>query len=342
MSETAAAVTDQSIISSISLRDELNHRKSNQYSIRTDISAELGRASRIYLQIQQEMVRLSHRFTTGRNLDIRPLSALCEQLVDSVINNPASAVWLARLKSKSSYGIRHRIAAGILCAVMGRQLGLAPGELLELCLVGLLQDVGMLQIPDDLLRKQGTLSPQEVSEIRSHVGKSLKVLKHSGLSQSVFEGIRSHHERFDGSGYPDGLTGSQIPLYARIAGIVDCYDAMISPRHYATPLPHADALLKISRWRKTLFQKELIDTFVQAIGLYPPGSLVELSSGEVAVITDYEDGNSRKPQLRVILDEKKQRLTRGRVLSLTEHEGDTIIAKALPPGAYDLDPEAIL
>lgn len=153
--------------------------------------------------------------------------------------------------------------------------------------------------------------------------------------------IRHHHERFDGSGYPDQLRGTEIPLLARIAGIVDCYDAMTSPRYYATPIVHSEAIMKLAGWRKTLFQKELVDTFIQAIGLYPPGSLVELTSGEVAVVSDFKVGMGRKPELTVILDASKKRLSRKKALKLTGKEGNIDIAKNLPPDAYNLDPEAL-
>ena len=99
--------------------------------------------------------------------------------------------------------------------------------------------------------------------------------------------------------------------------------------------------MKLAGWRKTLFQKELVDTFIQAIGLYPPGSLVELTSGEVAVVSDFRVGMGRKPKLTVILDVNKNRLTRKKALKLTGKEGNIDIAKNLPPDAYNLDPEAL-
>ena len=202
-------------------------------------------------------------------------------------------------------------------------------------------DSGKLLLADSLLRKTQSLSPAEQQETQRHTELGLEAVASADLPEEVLQVIRYHHERFDGSGYPDGLSGTQIPLFARIAAIVDCYDAMTSPRYYATPIVHSEAIMKLAGWRKTLFQKELVDTFIQAIGLYPPGSLVELTSGEVAVVSDFRVGMGRKPELTVILDANKNRLTRKKALKLTGKEGNIDIAKNLPPDAYNLDPEAL-
>ena len=213
---------------------------------------------------------------------------------------------------------------------MGRQLGFDTESMHRLSLAGLLMDSGKLLLADSLLRKTQSLSPAEQQETQRHTELGLEAVASADLPEEVLQVIRYHHERFDGSGYPDGLSGTQIPLFARIAAIVDCYDAMTSPRYYATPIVHSEAIMKLAGWRKTLFQKELVDTFIQAIGLYPPGSLVELTSGEVAVVSDFRVGMGKKPELTVILDANKNRLTRKKALKLTGKEGNIDIAKTCP------------
>ena len=298
-------------------------------------------ATLAYFSLQQEFNRISKAIKTGATPEIERISPLLQALVESIIRNPAAGVWLARLKSKSSYAHRHCISCAILCTVMGRQLGLDIESMFKLSLAGLFMDNGKLLLPDSLMRKTESLTDEEVLETHQHIQLGLKSVRKAGLPEEVLQTIRSHHERFDGSGYPSQLAGTDIPLYARIASIVDCYDAMTSPRYYATPIPHSEAIMKLAGWRKSLFQKELVDTFIQAIGLYPPGSLVELTSGEVAVVSDFRVGMGRKPELTVILDANKKRLVRKKVLKLSGKEGNIDIAKNLPPDAYDLDPEAL-
>ena len=304
-------------------------------------SCGLRVATLAYFSLQQEFNRISKAIKTGATPEIERISPLLQALVESIIRNPAAGVWLARLKSKSSYAHRHCISCAILCTVMGRQLGLDIESMFKLSLAGLFMDNGKLLLPDSLMRKTESLTYEEVLETHQHIQLGLKSVRKAGLPEEVLQTIRSHHERFDGSGYPSQLAGTDIPLYARIASIVDCYDAMTSPRYYATPIPHSEAIMKLAGWRKSLFQKELVDTLIQAIGLYPPGSLVELTSGEVAVVSDFRVGMGRKPELTVILDANKKRLVRKKVLKLSGKEGNIDIAKNLPPDAYDLDPEAL-
>ncbi len=324
-----------------SLASELATKAMADYSISTDLSSELRVATLAYYSIQQEFNRIGKTIKAGGIPSLERVTPMLEALVESIIRNPAAGVWLARLKSKSSYAHRHCISCAILCAVMGRQLGLGRDEMFHLGLSGLLMDSGKLLLPDSLLRKTGELNEHEHLETQSHIALGLNAFKDSHLPTEVTNVIQYHHERFDGSGYPARLEGRGIPLYARIAAVVDCYDAMTSPRYYATPIPHSEAIMKLAGWRKNLFQKELVDTFIQAIGLYPPGSLVELTTGEVAVVSDFRAGMGRKPELTVILDANKKRLARKKVLVLSGQEGNTDIAKNLPPDAYDLDPEAL-
>jgi len=339
MNQTAEAVANAS---HSNLAAELAQKNLSEYSISTDLSSELRVGTLAYFSIQQEFNRIGKAVVSGTTPNVERITPLLQALVDSTVRNPAAGVWLARLKSKSSYAHRHCISCAILCAVMGRQLGLDKESMFKLSLAGLFMDIGKLMLPNSLLRKSGSLSREEQQETHKHTELGLSALAQTTLPEEVLQVIRHHHERLDGSGYPDQLTGNEIPLYARIAGIVNCYDAMTSPRYYATPIAHSEAIMRLAGWRKTLFQKELVDTFIQAIGLYPPGSLVELTSGEVAVVSDFRVGMGRKPELTVILDANKQRLTRKRVLRLTGKEGNVDIAKNLPPDAYDVDPEALI
>jgi len=328
-------------ISSIPLHQELLHRDNHEYQITTDISSELRVATLAYLSIQQEFNRIGKAVKADLPPDIERLTPFIDALVDSIVRNPAAAVWLARLKSKSSYAHRHCISCAILCGAMARQLGLSREELFNLTLSGLLIDIGKLRLPDARLRKATELTAAESHLARRHIQDGIGILKNTSLPIEIINAVRHHHERFNGCGYPSQLAGTDIPLYARIAGIVDCYDALTSPRYYATPIPHSEAILKLAGWRARLFQKELVDTFIQAIGLYPPGSLVELTNGEVAVVSDYRTGMGRKPKLTIILDVNKQRLEHKKVLQLSGKEGTIDIAKTLPPDAYNLDPEAL-
>lgn len=177
------------------------------------------------------------------------------------------------------------------------------------------------------------------------------------MPQAVIDMIASHHERFNGSGYPQSIKGTQIPLYARIAAIADCYDAITSQRVYAKPITHALAIKKMYEWRGYDFQPELIEAFIQAVGVYPTGTLVELTSGEVGIVVKENPGKRLRPQILVILDPDKQQRADFTEMDLAADSGSGAgagsgadsqtgnrnieIAKTLEPGAFGLDPETL-
>jgi hypothetical protein len=157
----------------------------------------------------------------------------------------------------------------------------------------------------------------------------------------VIEIAAAHHERHDGSGYPRGLSGNEIPLGARIAGLVDSYDAMTTPRPYAPPRSSFGAMQELARAKGTSFQAELVEQMMQAIGLFPTGSLVELDTGEVAIVVGQNASRRLKPKVCIVLDHEKERRADFPIVDLLEAEtaGGTAprIARELPPGAYGID-----
>jgi hypothetical protein len=154
--------------------------------------------------------------------------------------------------------------------------------------------------------------------------------------------IRTHHERHNGSGYPRGLSAEKIPLFGRIAGIVDAYDAITSQRPFCRPLPAFEAIEQLYQWRGIDFQTELVEQFIQVVGIYPVGSLVELSNGSVGVVIGQNEHYRLRPLIMVLLDADKQLLDEFHELDLRaglESQGSAppSIARGLPPGAYELD-----
>jgi HD-GYP domain-containing protein (c-di-GMP phosphodiesterase class II) len=326
---------------------ELSARRIVKYEDNIAVTSEIRDANNAYQQIRDEFDSMANRIGSGKALNISNLSEVVNPLVDSVIRNPGASIWLARLKSQDSYTYRHCIAVAIWCSVIGRQIGLPKKELALLSMGGMLLDIGKLKIPGAVLNKKQQLSEREFSLVKKHVDLSLKMAADSSrrIPQSVMDMIASHHERFNGSGYPQALQGTQIPLYARIAAIADCYDAITSQRVYAKPIPHALAIKKMYEWRGYDFQPELIEAFIQSVGIYPIGTLVELSSGEVGIVVKENPGKRLRPQVLVILDRDKKQLQDFSEIDLANHVDEqrkvVEILKTLEPGAHGLDPEAL-
>jgi len=221
-----------------------------------------------------------------------------------------------------------------------------PNESIEAAGLGaMLLDIGKTQLPPELLSKPGPLTKAELSLARRHVEYGMKILEESeGISPQVLAMVRTHHERHDGSGYPNGLSGQQIPVLGRIGGIVDYYDAVTSERPYAAPLSSYDCLRSLNKLAGSGFQAEMVEQFIQSIGFFPPGTLVQLNDGSVAVVVAQNRRHRLKPEILVILDpERNLRPDFGLIdlqMQVKSAYTDEVlyIDKGLEPGAFGIDP----
>lgn len=279
----------------------------------------------------------------GAPLDVVKVKKSVEPMIDSVMRNPDACIWLARIKQEDHYTYQHSLGASIWAVSLGRQLGLPRSDLRSLAMGGLLFDVGKLAVNRELLASKEPLSSDEIDQLRSHVELGVDMIRESGLmNQDVIDMIASHHERYDGSGYPRGLSGDDIPIFARIAAIVDCYDAITSHRAYARAIPPARAIKLLYESKDIDFQAELVEEFIQAVGIYPAGTLVELSTGEVGVVVAEYRTRRLRPQVMLLLDAQKQPLPDLRMLDLLsvthDDSGAAIdIVNSLEPDAYGID-----
>ena len=237
---------------------------------------------------------------------------------------------------------RHAISASIWAVALGRHLGLPKADLQTLAIGVTLFDIGKMFLPSELIHKQGRLTDDEFTLIQSHVPLGLeKVIKSGGINNTIKDIIAYHHERHDGTGYPHRLKGDDIPIFARIAAIADCYDAITSTRPYAPAISPVTAIKKLYGWRGHAFQSELIEEFIQAIGIFPAGTLVELSSGEVGVVLAEYRTRRLRPKIIQLLDRDKHPLHTFKVIDLLtvthDETGQALdIVESLEPGSYNL------
>jgi HD-GYP domain-containing protein (c-di-GMP phosphodiesterase class II) len=211
---------------------------------------------------------------------------------------------------------------------------------------GLLLNTGNLRIPRSVGMKDGPLTEDEHKIIRMHVDYGVEIVKKSSaFTDDVIDMVRCHHERFDGSGYPNGLTGRDIPVYGRIAGVIDAYDAIISCKPYRGPKCAYDAVRELNQLSGDKFQVEVVEQFVQALGMFPTGSLVELNTGEVAIVIEQNRERRLRPNLLLILDANKQPVSSSGILTLAKvpESGDSRksrwIVGGYDAGTFDIDPK---
>jgi HD-GYP domain-containing protein (c-di-GMP phosphodiesterase class II) len=314
------------------------------YEDSAPVEQEMPRARDSKHALGKVVETLVQDIQVGKKVDSASMKPAVDDMVESVIRNPDALLWLTKLRSVDSYAYDHAIDTSVLAVMFGRHLGLPRDQLQELGLTGLLFDVGKLKLPPDLLSKPGKLTDDEFALVRKHVDFGVEILSQSsGLSERVVDGVRHHHERHDGSGYPQGLRGSEIPIYARIVAIVDCFDAITSARPFRAPISAHHAIRQMYDWRDKEFQAQLYEQFIQCLGVYPTGTIVELSSGEIAIVVAQNRTRRLRPRVMLVLDEQKVALERNSILDL----GDELPGPGTRPleivnshdsGAFGIDP----
>jgi HD-GYP domain-containing protein (c-di-GMP phosphodiesterase class II) len=253
-------------------------------------------------------------------------------------------MWVARLREKDLTTYGHGLQVAVYLVAFGRHLGFPRAQLAQLGTIGLLLDIGKTRLPRELLEKQGRLTPAEFEQVKTHVALGLEILSATpNWAEEVSEGIAQHHERMNGSGYPHGLRAEAIGIYGRMAGIADCFAALTKSRPYAEAVSSYEALRSITGWGGEIFHAPLAEQFVQAVGVFPVGSLVELSTGEVAVVVSHNKVRRLKPRVLLLTGPDKTPSGYPTMVDLLYDPllgGDepAFIRRSLPSGAYGLNP----
>lgn len=273
------------------------------------VQQELAQANETYNKAKQFLQKTVRDIKVGKGLEIEAVESVVGDLVDSILRNPSALQLLSRLRETDSTAYDHALQIGVLLVSFGRELGFGRSELEQLGQVGLLFDIGKLRIDEALLNKRGTLTPSEFEEVKRHVQYSLEMIGDAGnIPAPVMTAVAQHHERLNGSGYPKGLRGASIGAFGRMAGIVDCFAALTSPRPYAETVSAYDAMRMLQKWGDTFFNAGMVEQFIQAIGIFPVGTLVELSTGEAAVIIEQHRAHRLKPKVLIISDRARNPL----------------------------------
>jgi HD-GYP domain-containing protein (c-di-GMP phosphodiesterase class II) len=309
----------------------------------TELKKELHQARKAHENAEQVVKELFKRIGSGEKIEVESLQQALDPMIASIFRNDDAMSWLARMKRKNDYIYDHSLASSVWAMMLGKHLGFDPDEIQVLGIGSIFMDVGKTAIPTELLTKTGPLDDAEFKVLRSHVDKSVEIVAQiEHVDPRAMEMVRLHHERHNGSGYPNGLTGSEIPIFARIAGLVDAYDAMTATRPYAKPQSAYDAMRQLNKLSGTDFAEELIEQFVQAIGVFPVGSLVELSTGEVGIVIAQNRVRRLRPKVMVLLDANKTALNIDRIVDLRDGDSEVDkslwIEKGLAPGDYGVDP----
>ena len=313
------------------------------YVEQVSVEEEVPRAEAAVAKASTLLEKLVNDIRLGQSFEIERVEEIVEGMVESIVRNPDAAMWIARLREEdiSTYG--HGLQVSVYLASFGRHIGFPKAQLSQLAQIGLLLDIGKIKLPRYLLEKQGRLTAEEYEEAKRHVAHGIAILSSTpNADPEVLEGIEQHHERMNGSGYPNGYVGDEIGIYGRMAGIVDTFAALTNHRPYAAAASSYEALRSLTGWAGDFFHEPLVQQFVSSMGVFPVGSLIELSTGEVAIVVAHNRVRRLKPRVLIVTGPDKTRSPHPAMLDLlydTKSGGDetVFIKRGLPAGAYDLD-----
>jgi HD-GYP domain-containing protein (c-di-GMP phosphodiesterase class II) len=320
------------------------------------LQREVKKARQLHQKVYGAVVEVMDQLEKNQfdALSLGETKRVASEMVDSVLRNPDAFTWLSRVQEKDEYTYSHAVRSSVWAILFGRHIGLPKRDLDVLAMGVLLKDVGKVMLDLALLSKaERTAEEEHLYETFVELGCEI-LRKTPGVEPRVISVVKTHCERLNGSGFPQGLSGDKIPLLGKIAGIVTFYDHVTNPRGSRHPIAPSKAVAKLYELRNIQFQEELVVEFIRAIGLYPTGTLVELSTGEVAVVVEQNFERRLKPRVIVVLDAYKQPLDEYLLLDLSEddkrkqelldsgkksrYEIEKIeIARDLEPGSFDVD-----
>ncbi len=275
---------------------------------------------------------LTHTLSLARRTDqfqLEPVLHAANLLQQQACRAPAASLWALRTLSNTGFIYRRAIGTAIHAIIFGRHLGFDEQELGHLAIGGLLLDIGKCSVPVPILAKPGRLSVMERQFITRHVTSGFSLVRaNERLHPRITSMILGHHERLDGTGYPRQLKGTDIPLFARIAAIVDSYDALTLDRRYASGISGHDALRLLSALRERSFDAALVGEFVHAIGVYPIGTRVMMVDGRQGLVCQQDPVWPLRPLVVVTANATGTAL---RAPQLVASSRDGRIARSLPP-----------
>jgi len=283
------------------------------------VEDELPRARTVFTQTTSVVHAMSRAVLTGNALDGNRAKQAVTEITDSVVRNPDAMMLLVTMREKAQETLNRSTQVSVYMTVFGRFLQLERERLELLGLIGLLQDVGMLKLPPGLPARRSDLNAAEEEIFKTHVTHGVEILSQTAGLPSELPGLASlHHERYDGSGYARGLKGSAISQTGAIAGIVDTFDMLTAPSPYGMQMPPSNALNVLFLNRGTQFHAALVEQFIQCVGAFPVGSVVELNSGEVGVVITQNLVKRLQPRVMVVQDAKGNPIHPHKILDLVK------------------------
>lgn len=304
---------------------------------RISIQQELDRARKLQAKSKEAITSMFNEVRMGNALKVSEAEPLVDEISQSISRNPEAFLNLVRLKNVDDYTYMHSVAVCALMVSLGKQLGLDGQDLKDAGMAGLLHDVGKMMIPGEVLNKPGKLTDEEFNIIKEHPRKGWEILNISeGANAVALDVCLHHHERVDGKGYPEKISGDDLTLFARMGTICDVYDALTSNRCYKNGWEPAETIRKMAEWKDGHFDERIFHAFVKTIGIYPSGTLVKLKSGRLAVVIEQTDKSLLTPLVKAFFSTKSNEPIMPEMIDLTKSPDGIANVESTEKWGFDL------
>ena len=333
-------------VAKVTAEDIAKIRGTTVYKEAASVEVELPKAHSAYSQTTTVVKELSRAIEIGNAIDSQRSHEAAAQITESVVRNPDAMALLIKLQEKSGETLSRAVGISVMMTIFGRFLQLPADRIQILGMLGLLQDVGKLKLPPELASR-GPGNDEETELYKTHVINSVRILSDTPGLPPELPGLASlHHERYDGAGYPRGLKGDAIAFPGLIAAIVDTFDTLTAPKPLGQGLSPANALSTIYKERGRQFHPALVEQFIQCVGVFPVGCVVELNSGEVAVVIAQNMVRRMQPRIMVVKDMNGNPLRPYKMLDLMKEpkvrpDEPYRIQRSLEYGSVEIDPREL-
>ena len=305
------------------------------------VEDEFDAAKEVHSLASEAVSSLFEEIRLGAEVDGGKVKQAVNGCVDSILRNPDASVWLTRIQAKHEATAQHSLNVAALSIVMVKAAGMSQREMEDVGVCGMLHDVGKTSVSAEILAKPGKLTGEEYLEMQKHAryGRDILLSTKSVMSGAA-DVAHSHHEREDGTGYPRKLSSESIPIFAKVVAIAEAYDTMTTKQTYRAARSPSEALQELYSLRGKQFDEDMVIKFIDAVGIFPPGSIVELLNGEIGIVLSNTTDKLR-PRVIVILDTAKEPIQQ-MIVDLSQMETDSSgnvyqIKTTLSDGSFGID-----
>lgn len=301
------------------------------------LEQEVERAKAICGKARDVVMNMFTEARMGQAMKMDNVDLMVEEISNSILRHPHALISLSRLKTSDEYTYMHSVAVCALMVALAKRMGMKTEQVREAGVAGLMHDVGKMMIAPEVLNKPGKLTVEEFTLMKTHPEQGLKILEENlPVAALVMDVCLHHHEKVDGSGYPDGLQGSDISIFARMSAVCDVYDAITSDRPYKKGWGVAHSIREMASW-KGHFDDMVFQNFVKTVGIYPVGALVRLESGRLGVVMEQSETSLLTPKVKVFMSARTRKTFAPQIIDLASSEDRDAIIKIELPADWGLD-----